>query len=790
MRAERSYPEGLEPDRRESAMTRLRIVLQGAVQGVGFRPFVFRLATTMGLPGWVRNSPRGVQIEVEGSDDKLAAFLDRLQAEAPPRAQIVHRETAYLPVVGYGEFTVRDSDDSGEKAVVVLPDVATCDDCLREISDPSDRRYRYPFTNCTNCGPRYSIIESVPYDRSRTTMKIFAMCDQCRAEYEDPRHRRFHAQPNACPECGPQLELWDTRGQIVAARDEALLAACDVVRLGRILALKGLGGFQLIVNAFDDEAVRRLRLRKVREEKPLALMFPDLKTVQAYCEVTDVEQGLLVSYRAPIVLLRRRTETEPGADKIAVSVAPDNPYLGVMLPYTPLHYLLMKELDFPIVATSGNLSDEPICIDEHEALARLGKIADLFLVHNRPIARQMDDSVVHVVHGREQVIRGARGYAPVPIYLTHPVSPSLAVGAHLKNVIAIASGKQVFLSQHVGDLETTQACTAMETVAESLSHLYDLKPSVVVCDLHPDYASSQYAADRGKPVIRVQHHYAHVLACMTDNDLDGPVLGVAWDGTGLGTDMTIWGGEFLTVDAASFSRVGHLRTFVLPGGEKAVEEPRRAAIGLLYGIFGGRLFTKKDLAPLATFTQSELNVVRLVLEKKLNCPTTSSAGRLFDAVASLLNIRHINAFNGQAAMLLGFAAEGAATNESYEIAVAPGQPHIVDWEPMIRGILADINHAVEMETISAKFHNTLAEITVEMARQSGEENVVLTGGCFQNRYLSERAIMRLTAEGFHPHWHHVVPPNDGGIAAGQIVAASRELQKESQDVSGHSGQDS
>ncbi|MDW8241321.1 MAG: carbamoyltransferase HypF, partial [Acidobacteriota bacterium] len=515
---------------------RLRITIRGAVQGVGFRPFVYRLANEMGLPGWVLNSPQGVFIEVEGNAPELETFLLRIEREKPPRSFIQSLEYSFLDPVGYTTFEIRHSDESGEKTALVLPDIATCSDCLREIFDPTNRRHRYPFTNCTNCGPRFTIIEALPYDRPNTTMKHFAMCNECRSEYENPLDRRFHAQPNACPRCGPHLELWDAGGKVLASHHDALGGAAAAIRDGRIVAVKGLGGFHLIVDARNEDAVVCLRRRKHREEKPFALMYPHLECVKEHCIVSELEERLLLSPESPIVLLRRRSEGRIVRSAISPSVAPGNPYLGVMLPYTPLHHLLMAELGFPVVATSGNLSDEPICTDEQEALERLAGIADLFLIHNRPIARHVDDSVVRVMMGRELVLRRARGYAPLPIancgVTDSQGTPSLvqegtssptsmfAVGAHLKNTIAVSVGSQVFVSQHIGDLETAEAFEAFQRVIKSFHDLYNLRPSAVACDAHPDYLSTHYARRNGLPVISVQHHYAHVLSCMAENELE------------------------------------------------------------------------------------------------------------------------------------------------------------------------------------------------------------------------------------------------------------------------------
>lgn len=753
---------------------RLRVVIRGAVQGVGFRPFVYRLASEMALPGWVINSASGVFIEVEGVQEKLAEFVLRVERERPAISFIQSLESTYLDPVGFTRFEIRKSE-GGEKTALVMPDVATCAECAAEIADPANRRYRYPFTNCTNCGPRFTIIESLPYDRPATTMKAFTMCAACQAEYENPADRRFHAQPNACPDCGPQLELWTREGEVTATRDEALKAAAEAIRKGEIVAVKGLGGFHLMVDARNEDAVQTLRSRKHREAKPLALMYPALGMIERDCEVSAAEARVLASPECPIVLLRKRA----GADeRLSDGVAPANPYLGAMLPYTPLHHLLMAELGFPVVATSGNLSDEPICIDEHEALKRLREIADVFLVHNRPILRHVDDSIVRVVMGRELVLRRARGFAPLPVMLElHPSARGtvLGVGPHQKNTIAASVGKQVFVSQHIGDLETAEAFGAFERVIGSFERLYELAPKIVACDLHPNYMSTEYALRRDASAIRVQHHYAHVLACMAENGVKAPALGIAWDGSGYGPDETIWGGEFLTVDERSYRRAAHLRTFRLPGSEAAVKLPRRSAAGVLFEILGAEAFDRDDLAPVAAFTREERNVLRTMLVKHINSPVTSSAGRLFDAVAAIIGLRQVARYEGQAAMELEFAASTVECDESYTMTLAAGADDVlvVDWAAMVLEMLRDVEGGTSANVMARKFHNSLVEAMVLVAREVGDLPIVLTGGCFQNKLLTELTVTRLRQEGFKVYWHQRIPPNDGGIALGQIVAASR-----------------
>jgi len=759
-------------------MTRLRIALQGTVQGVGFRPFVYRLATDLRLTGWVRNTPAGVLLEVEGSPEPIKQFQASLDNQKPANCFIYSSEVTVLDPAGYTAFEIRESL-AGEKSAVVLPDLATCPACRAELFDSANRRYRYPFINCTHCGPRFSIIESLPYDRPNTSMKRFQMCPACRSEYENPADRRFHAQPNACPVCGPWLELWRRDGSKAAEREEALAGAARAIREGRILALKGIGGFQLLVDARNDKAVLRLRELKDREEKPFALMYPSLARAESDCQVSDLERQLLLSPAAPIVLLIAK------AAAISKHVAPRNPYLGVMLPYSPLHHLIMADLDFPVVATSGNAKDEPICTDECEALERLNGFVDLFLVHNRPVVRPVDDSVVRTLGGREAVMRRARGYAPLPVTLPDGEGSVLGVGAHLKNTVALAVGRQVFVSQHLGDLETPEARKGFEDAVAALQDLYETQPAGIGCDAHPDYESTRFAKAAGLPVTEVQHHYAHVLACMAENDLTSPVLGVSWDGTGYGLDGTVWGGEFLEVNDSSVARLAHLETFPLPGSEIAVREPRRSALGLLYRVFGDGAFEMTELPAVASFSAADRRLLKTVLAKGINCPLTSSAGRLFDGVAALAGLRQVSTFEGQAAMELEFACNGFESDESYPIEVrepvgGAERPILIDWKPLVRHVLADSGSCVPVGIIAVRFHNALCEAIVAIAKRAGQSRVVLTGGCFQNRYLTERAIRRLAQEGFRPYWHQRIPPNDGGISLGQVVAVSRAVSRESE----------
>jgi hydrogenase maturation protein HypF len=750
---------------------RLGVTVRGAVQGVGFRPFVYRLASELGLAGWVRNSVQGVFLEVEGGREKLDTFLLRLNDEKPPLSYFQSVESSFLDATGVRDFKILSSDEDGAKTAVVLPDAAVCPDCIKEIDDPIDRRFKYPFTNCTNCGPRYSIIEAVPYDRSHTSMKKFRMCEACYAEYTDPSNRRFHAQPNACPECGPRLGFWDKSGHDLSSLDDPLLAAAQSLRDGEIVAVKGLGGFHLMADARDPGAVAELRRRKHREEKPLAVMFPTLTMLEEVCRVGEHERRILTSPAAPIVLLERKSES----DLLCAGIAPGNPYIGAMLPYTPLHYLLMAELGFPVIATSGNLSDEPICIDEHEAVHRLKGIADHFLIHDRPIVRHVDDSIVRIVMGRPVVLRRARGYAPLPVKHVGELPAALAVGSHLKNSVAISNGDQVFISQHIGDLETEPAYSAFKRVTADLENLLETRPVSVAYDLHPEYFSTKWARSSGLKQVPVQHHYAHIMSCMAENEIVAPALGIAWDGTGYGTDGTIWGGEFLRINKRGFDRFAHFHTFPLPGADAAIREPRRSALGLLYSIYGANACELSDLEPIRAFGGAELSVICGMLSRGVNSPLTSSVGRLFDAVASLIGLRQTSGFEGQAAMQLEFIADRSVPDR-YPFSIdRTNTTAVIDHAEMVRAIIRDHEEHVASTAIASRFHNTLAEMIVAVAALSGEEKIALSGGCFQNKLLTELAVTRLRSEGFKVYCHQRIQPNDCGIWLGQLAALAALL---------------
>lgn len=730
------------------AIQRLRITLRGAVQGVGFRPFVYRLATEMNLTGWVLNSSAGLVVEIEGPPDQLTVFEQRLEHERPKASVVTVHESAWISPEGSTAFEIHASDKDSGKSVNVLPDLATCAECRDELFDPENRRFHYPFTNCTNCGPRYTIVLDIPYDRPNTSMREFVLCPACRQEYENPANRRFHAQPNACPVCGPKLS-------------STIEETAEALSQGKIVALKGIGGFQLLVDARNAAAVARLRQRKHREEKPFALIMPSLASAHEYCEISEAEVQLLESQAAPIVLLRPK----PGTD-IAWNVAHCSPYLGVMLPYSPLHHLLMQHCPYPLIATSGNLSDEPIAVSNEEATTRLKDIVDHFLMHNRPIVRPCDDSVVRLTRGRAGILRRARGYAPLGVRVQHELPPVLAVGGHLKNTVAIAVGRDVFMSQHIGDLDTLEARRAFERAIDDLCRLYSFKPQAIACDLHPDYASTLWAERSGLPLIHIQHHQAHVAACAAENNVEGEYLGVSWDGTGYGLDGAIWGGEFFRVKGNDFERMAQLRPFGLPGGDAAVREGWRSATSLLFEVFGKEV---PDVAYAASSTASarlDQPKVLDMLARGVNVVSTTSVGRLFDAVAAITGIARQNRFEGQAAMLLENEIGALRTEEAYPLSGG-------DWEPVIRAVVNDKREGLATPRISARFHNALVTWILGVARSSGLKQIVFSGGVFQNRYLTERAAAVLESRGFTVHTHRQVPPNDGGIALGQAMTSTR-----------------
>ncbi len=724
--------------------------MRGIVQGVGFRPFVYNLAGTLHLGGWVLNSSAGLVTEAEGEPAAVQAFLKALTEEAPPLAWIQEREVTELAPAGERSFTIRESVAETGEFALVSPDVATCDECIRDFTDPGNRRYGYPFTNCTNCGPRYTIIRDIPYDRPHTTMAGFRMCAECRAEYDDPGNRRFHAQPNACPVCGPSLSA-----PVAEARRR--LAA------GEIVAVKGLGGLHLACDARNERAVTRLRERKRRSDKPFALMARDVGAVEEICLVSDAERQALHGPRRPIVILPRR----PGPS-IPEAIAPGNRTLGVMLPYTPLHHLLFSGAPYSaLVMTSGNISEEPIVVSNEEALERLRAIADWFLLHDRDIYMRTDDSVVRVFEGAERVMRRSRGYAPQVIDLGRNVPELLACGGELKNVFCLTKGRHAILSQHIGDLENYETLMFFEETLANLKKLFRVAPRAVAHDLHPLYLSTRYALEFALPRVAVQHHHAHVASCMIENGLEGEVIGVAFDGTGYGTDGAIWGGEFLVAGYAGFERRAHLRYVPLAGGDAAVREPWRAALSHLVDTFGPN-------APFDAVPESRARVVRQMIARNFNTVPTSSCGRLFDAVASIIGLRHEVNFEGQAAIELEAIAEDG---ESGRYPFETGEE--VDFRPALERIACEAAAGISRSVIAARFHNTVAAAIIETCRRiGGGKRVCLSGGTFQNMRLLKSAVEGLRGAGFEVFLHARVPPNDGGIALGQAAIAACLLQKD------------
>lgn len=760
---------------------RRRLTVQGVVQGVGFRPLVYRLAVREGLAGWVRNDAHGVTIEVEGDPAALGRFTDALCREAPAAAAPRLGEPVPLPPAGAETFTILPGTAGGQGLPPVAPDLATCPDCLAELCDPANRRHRYPFIACAHCGPRYTVLEALPYDRERTSLRHFPLCPACAAEYASPADRRFHAQAIACADCGPRLALWDGTGGTLATDDAALLAAVGALRAGRIVALKGLGGFQLLVDARDEAAVARLRERKRRPAKPFALMVADVREARRLCRVSEAAAGWLAAPSAPIVLLERNRQAHRLA---APAVAPGNPWLGVMLPATPLHHLLLREAHMPLVCTSGNRGEEPICTDEREALSALAGIADLWLVHDRPIAQGADDSVLALRSDGPLLLRRARGFVPAPVAALETPAPLLAVGGHLKNTVGLAAGGMATLSPHLGDLDSVAARERMGEALRTLQRLHGVTATAMVRDTHPDYAGTHHAEAQGLPVRAVPHHLAHAWAVLAEHGLRGPVLAVTWDGTGHagtghggeGSDA-VWGGEFLRVAGARWQRVAHLREFSLPGGERAIREPRLAALGLLHEMFGADLWRHAPAGWAEGFTTEERSVLPRLLGQGISSPRTSSAGRLFDGLASLLGLQQGRGFEGQAAMALEFAAQHGANaadgpSTALPLRLTGAAPIVLDWEPLVRGLLQRRVAGEPVPPLAAACHESLVQAIVAIAQTVGQPTVVLGGGCWQNRRLLEGAMAALRGAGFTVYRPRLVPPNDGGLALGQLAAAA------------------
>lgn len=750
-----------------------RVLVQGIVQGVGFRPTVYGYAHKHGLTGWILNSAHGVEIEVHGDPQRLEAFLQELREKPPLRAQIDAFEVSDVPAKHFESFEIIASQDNPNDFLPVSPDLNSCPDCLRDLFNPTDRRYRYPFINCTNCGPRFSIVKGIPYDRPNTSMSGFPLCSDCTREYHDPADRRFQAQPIACPVCGPHVWL-QKNGQEIASAEDAIRLTRKMLAEGKILAIKGLGGFHLACDAQNENALAQLRLRKRRSGKPFALMSYDIKIIRQFADVSKQEEELLSSTQSPIVVLNL---TKRGHN-LAKTVAPDQNTLGFMLPYTPLHYLLLaKESNYPevLVMTSGNLSEDPIVTENEDALEKLGDIADAFLLHDRPIETRIDDSVVTLVHNQPYFLRRARGYAPLPIRLLFAAAPALAAGTHLKNTFALSRDRYAFISHHIGDLENQETLAAYTKAIDHYQEIFRIQPQLIAADMHPDYLATRYAQERTSkehlPLVLVQHHHAHISSCLADNGwkTDEPVIGLAFDGTGYGTDGSIWGGEVLLANYSSFERRFQLEYAPLPGGDVSIRKPARLAFAYLHHF--GLLENAEDLAPYNYLDEIEKQVLIHQVETGFNTPLTSSMGRLFDAVASLIGLYQGINYEAQNAIRLEAIAD-PDERKTYEFPIQGSQFLL---RPVLEQILTDLHQNLPQSTISAKFHNAILQLTLEVCEQLRSETdlntVVISGGVWQNKRLINNIIPALEKAGFTPLWHHQVPTNDGGVALGQLLTA-------------------
>lgn len=757
---------------------RRRIHVAGIVQGVGFRPYIYRLATERHLAGQIANTSSGVVIEVEGAAELVDDFLANLPAHAPPLALVTDIRVAEIDRTGDSDFCILPSDGSEPVRTLISPDIATCEDCLRELFDPADRRYLYPFINCTNCGPRFTIVRGIPYDRAQTSMSVFPICPRCQAEYEDPRNRRFHAQPNACWDCGPQVEFCNAHGQCESVKDPIAEAAARL-HAGDVVAVKGLGGFHLAVDATNSEAVQRLRERKLRIEKPFAVMVPDLATASQFCRFGAEERELLSHPQRPIVLLPKKSPC-----MLADGVAPFNQYLGIFLPYTPIQHLLFRESGLQaLVMTSGNVSEEPIAIGNSEAVARLGGFADWFLMHNREILLRCDDSVVRRAGGRTRQIRRSRSFVPTPVFLKQEFPATLAVGGELKNTICLLNGREAFLSQHIGDLENVEAYNFFKEAVEHLQRILQIRPRIVGFDLHPDYFATRWAqALPGMRAVGVQHHHAHIASCMAENHVDRSVIGIALDGTGYGTDGRIWGGEVLLADYIGFERAAHFSYVPLPGGESAIREPWRMALSFLYQVFGAEL-VKLPIAFVHLIPEARILTTIRMIERGVNSPLTSSCGRLFDAVAALIGLRHEVNYEAQAAIELEMCRDEAAAGNPYPFALSEQSGTLqIDAGPVFRAIVEDLSKGATAGEISQHFHDGLVDVLSQLMKilrmRTSLNRICLSGGTFQNLYLSTCLEHRLAEEGFQVFTHSRVPTGDGGLSLGQAVVAAQRAVSE------------
>ena len=747
-----------------------RIEVEGIVQGVGFRPFVYQLANRHNLKGEVLNTSSGVSIHVEGIDKDIDSFCRELKKNGPPLAQITDVSDYPETVKNHDSFSIAKSRPDASSSVLISPDVSICDDCLKELFNTKDRRFRYPFINCTNCGPRYTIIDDIPYDRPNTSMKHFRMCSKCQAEYDDPGNRRFHAQPNACHDCGPYLTLYDNNRKMIDGKNPVETTA-GLLKQGYIVAIKGLGGFHLAADAENDKAVYTLRKRKLREEKPFAIMSFDIEKIKRFAVIEPGEEALISSYRRPIVLLKKK---EP--NRLSREVSPKNKYFGTMLPYTPLHYLLMQHDFTALVMTSGNRSEEPISIDNEDAFNRFSDIADFYLTHNRDIYLRSDDSIVKRTAGETRFIRRSRGYVPAPVFLNRNVKPVLACGAELKNTVCITRDNKAFLSQHIGDLENLSTLEFFELTIRHMKRILDVNPEIVACDLHPDYLSTKYAlALPDVNVLQVQHHHAHIAGCMAENMIDGPVIGLSFDGTGYGADGKIWGGEILVAEKSRYKRAAHISYIPMPGSAAAIKEPWRMAASYLYDAFGEEMWGL-DLPFLKATSEDKIRFIIDMISKKINSPETSSLGRLFDGISAIIGIRNRVCFEGQAAMELEMMSD-ENTEETYDYEwISEDNIFKILTAPIIKGVVSDVQNGVHPSIIGGKFHNTVMSLFTElckiMRRETGIEKVALSGGAFQNSILLSGLTTSLGKNKFEVFTHKLVPANDGGISLGQAVVAA------------------
>ncbi|WZL72500.1 carbamoyltransferase HypF [Clostridiaceae bacterium 35-E11] len=744
------------------------LVVEGIVQGVGFRPFVYNVAVKKNLKGWVKNTSEGVYIDIEGEEKNIDCFLKELEYNAPPLSQIERIIIQEKSLKNYNDFTIEKSKDNENTITLISPDVATCKDCERELKDKHDRRYEYPFTNCTNCGPRFSIIKRLPYDRPMTTMKEFEMCPSCSSEYENPMDRRFHAQPNACHSCGPKVWITDEYGKKIACK-EPLKKAIGLIKRGKIMAIKGLGGFHLVCDAKNKDAVQTLRNRKRRPTKPFALMMKDMDIVKKYCHVNEKEENILNGIRKPILLLDKKNDDLPD------TIAPHNKKLGVMLPYTPLHYLLFEDKLTALIMTSANVSGLPIVYKNEEAVEKLKDIVDYFLLHDRDIYIPVDDSVARVSLGKEQIIRRSRGYAPVSFKI-EGIEETLACGSSLKNTFCISTKNFAFLSQHIGDLDNLETYKNFEINVEHFKTIYRTQLKLIAYDLHPDFLSSDYAQKQKGQKIPVQHHHAHIVSCMAENKIHEKVIGIAFDGTGLGTDSKIWGGEFLVCDYTDFERAGHLDYVKMPGGDAAVKEPWRMAASYLYKTYREEV----DIEKLTYLSDKNMKNILTMIKQNINCIETSSMGRFFDAVSALLGWKRRITFEGEAAILLESIADMQEQGEyDYDIDRTNGK-YVVNTRKIMQCIIDDIENNVSKSIIAKRFHNTVIAFSIDMCKLLRSKfhinSVALSGGVFQNELLLKGIYYGLKSEGFTVYTHGQIPCNDGGVALGQLVIANHKLK--------------